>query len=360
MKKGTIRQYADIRVISTLLVVIGHSTSLNLVNSSGQNIVSYTNTVHVFTEYIRKMIYSFHMPLFVALSGAVFFLTFDEKKPLSGYIEKKANRLLVPFILTAVGVLVPVRYLIGYYQEEKLLGVLFRDIILAYDINYLWYLLMLFEVSSLFYLLFLKVPELKKRNVLLLFSLFCISFVSFAFPTLPFQLNRALEFAFWFYVGMILERDRNKISNLNNKKIIQFLFLSLWLGSFLIFEYLDSILLVTVGSWQFAVKLVKMCVRYIMEYSAVLCIFLFFSGYLLPDSLVIHSVEKYSMAIYLLHCPIIYCYKKALSLIMPGIEMPGFRYITLMIVQICIGITLPILLSYMFEIGVKQIKSFIK
>ena len=59
--KDKVDLYSNIRVICTLLVVVGHCTNLGLVDSNGYDIIAYTNSVQIVTEYIREIIYSFHI-----------------------------------------------------------------------------------------------------------------------------------------------------------------------------------------------------------------------------------------------------------------------------------------------------------
>lgn len=71
--------------LAILLVVIGHLLQYNLVGTSSKDLFD--------------MIYSFHMPLFMFLSGYVASLSIDKYMSHKGeFIQKKAASLLVPFM----------------------------------------------------------------------------------------------------------------------------------------------------------------------------------------------------------------------------------------------------------------------
>lgn len=76
--------------LAILLVVIGHLLQYNLVGTSAKDLFD--------------IIYSFHMPLFMFLSGYVASLTIDKQladKIL--FVKKKAGSLVVPFMFMGGG-----------------------------------------------------------------------------------------------------------------------------------------------------------------------------------------------------------------------------------------------------------------
>ena len=338
--------YSDTRVLCTLLVVIGHCTSLTLVNKDGISNIILLNSVQVYTEFLRTVIYSFHMPLFVSLSGAVFSYTYNEKQPFSLYVKKKTRRLLVPFLTTALLILVPQRYITGYYQGQSLGAVIGKDILLAYDVNYLWYLLMLFEVSVLFFFVAKRFLDNSKRELLIFFLLFGTSFASFALPQLPFQINKTAEFSFWFYIGMVIDRNRNILKNSSREKNIYLLFLA-WFLLFVLHGGLENFISATKNpDIVFAVKLIKMAVRYMMETAAVLFVYLTLANHPMKNTGPYRIIEKYSMQVYLFHAPIIHIYKYCLGSFLANNTISNALYILLLVVGICIAVSLAVLLSY--------------
>lgn len=79
VKQKIIKEYSILRVIAILLVVMGHSAYLTIGTKYGG-----VNFGEVFTpigktygviDYILNVIYNFHMPLFVFLSGSLYYFS---------------------------------------------------------------------------------------------------------------------------------------------------------------------------------------------------------------------------------------------------------------------------------------------
>ena len=70
-------EYDILRVIVTLLVIIGHCTYFRILTPYGgcdytEFTFPSTSMFYRITEYASTLIYKFHMPLYMALSGALF------------------------------------------------------------------------------------------------------------------------------------------------------------------------------------------------------------------------------------------------------------------------------------------------
>ena len=156
-------EYNVIRVIATLLVVLGHcdflmSHGFNIGGAISPNLGSYT----IFNETIRQWIYSFHMPLFMILSGTLFFIVKD-KYSLQTYIFNRVKRLLKPYLLCSVLYAFPIRYLCGYFGEDSLFKAFLKSVILVATPGHLWFLWVLFIVSIITAVMIYKIP-LKDKN----------------------------------------------------------------------------------------------------------------------------------------------------------------------------------------------------
>ncbi len=105
-RKRRFREIDALYALGILLVLIGHSHS-----SDG----SYGNTV---LHDAVTFIYTFHMPLFFAISGFLFFNSGSfERKGFFRWIGDKAVRLLIPYVFWTLIGLVP-----KYYFEHKGFG----------------------------------------------------------------------------------------------------------------------------------------------------------------------------------------------------------------------------------------------
>lgn len=93
-KRGSLKtktKYEKLDVLKgilIILVVIGHAIQYG-------NEISYANSTTFFSNHLFKIIYSFHMPLFMIISDYLFHysvITGDEKY----IIKSKIERLLIP------------------------------------------------------------------------------------------------------------------------------------------------------------------------------------------------------------------------------------------------------------------------
>lgn len=148
----------DARTLTMLLVIIGHCTYTNLMTHYGG--ISYFSNVspeeYSFGEKLLttmvSFIYTFHMPLFMMLSGACFSLTIHKVAGLKAFVSNKAKRLLVPFLFTTLLLSVPLKYMSGYYAESA--NVL-EDIVLGQFLlmgnSHLWFVASLFWIFLMYY-----------------------------------------------------------------------------------------------------------------------------------------------------------------------------------------------------------------
>lgn len=121
-----------IRIFAMLLVVFGHA----LYTSGHTNFGSYEfpNSTELYSIPYKifiiavSFIYSFHMPLFMAISGACFALSSGRKPfPVRTLIRNKTKRLLIPFFWTLLIILsyignkseIPLQALLGLPEALK-------------------------------------------------------------------------------------------------------------------------------------------------------------------------------------------------------------------------------------------------
>lgn len=205
------RTYDILRVVATILVVIGHCTYFKISTPYGGCDYSYlfgdTSFIFKLINKLTEFIYIFHMPLFIALSGALF-----EKSLIKGHypsfkriVNKKAKNLLVPFIVVTLLYSTPIKFLSGYFDgSTNLIKDVFVGQILIQGNTHLWYLFSLFSIFLVGYLFLNNSKD--KQSILLLFLIALslgsekigIKLVSYMF-----------QFTLWFYVGMLFEKYRS-------------------------------------------------------------------------------------------------------------------------------------------------------
>lgn len=131
------------KVYGILLVVLAHITVMYTGNGL------YTPAVECNTlSELTWIIYAFHMPMFVIVSGMVFGYQceirgyYSKKSDFFALIKKKASRLLLPYYFWAFFWVVPYMVISGH---RSFFNYAYQCIILSYDCRHLWFVMMLFE-----------------------------------------------------------------------------------------------------------------------------------------------------------------------------------------------------------------------
>lgn len=133
MKKRN--EYIDvIKGIAIVLVIIGHCIQYG----SGNQFLSGGL---FFEDNFFKIIYSFHMPLFMLVSGYLFYYSV-EKHSVSYNIKTRITTLLIPIVSWGILLFVIELIMGGYYSEINLFKELFSTII-----DNLWFLWAIFYLS---------------------------------------------------------------------------------------------------------------------------------------------------------------------------------------------------------------------
>ena len=236
MAKGDrFRNITILRAIVILIVVFGHSMSI------------YCKFWGIFTPAVNSVVFhtiwtylgTFLMPLFILLSGYLFFYVMQDKgkyAKFSSLFKDKALRLLVPYIVTALFYVVPIRYAIGYkgYVNDTIFNVLVVKILLMLDAGNLWFLGMLFGVFMMAW--FFE----RKTNISALIKIGIYTFLYFASFLIPpyLQISNALYYLIFFYFGGLAFQYRNRVKP---SIPVIFVFLAVNLIFYRGYMYLDSI-----------------------------------------------------------------------------------------------------------------------
>ena len=161
---------------------------------------------------VSVLVYSFHMPLFVFVSGCVYsyqreILHKGNSDSLIVLIKKKSKRLLVPYLFFGVVMAV---LLVELGLRDNVLDYAYNGFFLSKDSRHLWFVLMLFEVFVLVWLM-IKLVEMMKTPK---WALLIISFIGYlsasVFPYI-FQINCTFRYQFWFVLGYVFILYKNLI-----------------------------------------------------------------------------------------------------------------------------------------------------
>ena len=153
----------DARTLTMLLVIMGHCTYTNLMTNYGG--ICYFDGINPHDYSIMAkligilvgFIYTFHMPLFMMLSGACFGLTIGKVNGVQSLAKNKARRLMLPFLFTTLLLTLPLKYFGGYYDDSSnVLQDMFLGQVLLLGNSHLWFIASLFWIFLFYYILYKK------------------------------------------------------------------------------------------------------------------------------------------------------------------------------------------------------------
>lgn len=205
MKKQTKKRspYLDIiKAILILLVIIGHSIQYG----SGS---TYLEKQLFFNNYLFKFIYSFHMPLFIMLSGYLSYNSLNKNSLKETFISKFKS-LIIPLFFWSI---IPFIINLEFYSIIESL----KLFIAVFSTN-LWFLWSLFYINILVKL----INKYFKDNIFIYILSFLITFILpntfvIKYFNIQFSLYSFLYFYFligYFYKKYNLEDKLNKLFNI--------------------------------------------------------------------------------------------------------------------------------------------------
>ena len=220
-EKKHIDEYDWIRVIATILVVIGHSSYLSIstlyggVNYKLPSTVNshYYDWICSMLRYISTWVYQFHMPLFFSLSGAVFALA--KETSFFRVLFSKVKRLLFPYIVYGILFMFPLKYWAGFYEKDKI-GVAICSYFRIAECGHLWFFPSLFWC----FITFLLIRKIGKGNPILVF--FIAYFIQKSLPYVSkgyLGMPESLQYLMYFVIGFYFEkciRDNRRDFNIRN------------------------------------------------------------------------------------------------------------------------------------------------
>lgn len=179
-----------------LLVVLGH---VAFVYSPLSIITPHTPSLTI--NFVKDVIYSFHMPLFFFASGCIFSYQLEVKrKPMTfaQLLRNKTKRLMIPFYAFALLMVYPTMVLLGFRDPVHYF---FDGFILAIDPRHLWFVMALF----LIFLLFFGLRKVCSRIHLPIWTLSILALLIYIFPIniAYFQIRNVEEYLIWFTLGYL-------------------------------------------------------------------------------------------------------------------------------------------------------------
>lgn len=218
--------YDWVRLIATIFVVVGHSAYLTMQTTYGgveyilpQNLsIVYNFKIMDFFRYLSGWVYTFHMPLFFMLSGAVLAL-----KPMAvfdKFFKSKVKRLLIPYFVYSWLFMLPVKWLGNFYDTDSLKAAM-KGVLSGQDSGHLWFLTALFWCLIIFVAL---KKFLDRLNITSVYGLLLLSgVIQLCVGYAPFDIlgmKKGLGYIFYFSLGYIFQIERRSHKKWNIRKTI--------------------------------------------------------------------------------------------------------------------------------------------
>lgn len=205
------KKISFLQTFGIILVVLGHT---------GSN----SETI----PYLSKWIYSFHMLLFIFISGYLLKFTTEGRIgdiQLNTFVIKKFKRLIIPYFLISSLAYVP-KYLLGKFALRPL-ELSIKDYILnmlyPWDnpIIFFWFLPTIFLIMLLTIVLY---RVLKNRTEIILLLSLVINIVSSKFLDIRFlNINGVLNYLIFFILGVYYLENENKFNEILKRNISVFI-----------------------------------------------------------------------------------------------------------------------------------------
>ena len=210
-----------LRILLTILVVLGHASYYTINTKFGgihydqilSDMMIQDAGVHKATSLLTEWIYSFHMPAYFCLSGAVFSLELKKNRysSVSKLIREKAKRLLIPLLFVWFVWNIPIKMLAGYY--DGLAHPLMMAVIQIIFPNavYLWFLEALFFCFIMDYVIEKHIKNVGQQFIIVgTLALIGLGFYKYARQIVPF--GNPFRWLIWFWTGHFIDDILNELS----------------------------------------------------------------------------------------------------------------------------------------------------
>lgn len=196
-KKERLIYISAMQVIGILLVFLGHATRI-----FPKWAFFYSPVRSDFMHGLNMIIYSFHMPLFVFISGFLMANSFlNSNRTVFQYIGERFKRLIVPFYLFGIFWNIPVWKLGNIYPNVKLFDKI-HYILQGMNSGHLWFLAMLFCLTVIFVVI--EKLILKKCHVLFGLLIFLpVYFLNIHGKFNYYYIFRVNVYIIYFYLGYL-------------------------------------------------------------------------------------------------------------------------------------------------------------
>ena len=190
---------SQLKLVALMLVVIGHCSN----QYKGGWVFISENSSEIF-KWVSIYVNSFHMQIFVFISGSVYGYCKLRKMYYLNYcnlIIDKFRKLLIPYIFIGIFFMIPIGIKLGISDYNNGLKHSIKNLFLGYSSGHLWFLMMLFNLFMIYY--WLEKILFRLGIPISIIILFVIQVYNFKFPHI-FYIYKAMYYMIFFYLGHII------------------------------------------------------------------------------------------------------------------------------------------------------------
>ncbi len=337
MKLNKLKDIELLKNIAIVLVLLGHAGCIY----AGKWSYSLVHMNSNFIRYITEYIYSFHMPLYVFISGYIYNymrIKLNKYDNLQSFIQNKFKRLIIPYLFTGILFMIPLQTLFNVYTDDiSIANRMIVGILLSKQPAHLWYLVMLFNIFIIFRVFESRIRDNKYYiNITLLIIL---NVISVLVPNV-YQLSNVLRYLIYFYIGYIINENFESIKSI--KLSIVFL-IHMFLFNIYYF-IIDNI------SMNIPMKLTLWILQIVISISGIAYLYISVNVLLksknidsrITNSRIYNVINKYNFYIYLLHQPIML----SIISVLRNIDIkPIFMYTILFILTLGLTVLIAIVID---------------
>lgn len=152
-------------------------------------------------NFVKEVIYAFHMPLFFFASGYIFFWQLEvRKKPMTfvRLFKNKFKRLLIPFYVFGLLMVYPTMVFLGVRDP---IHYLIDGFIIVLDPRHLWFLHVLFTI----FLVFFCCRKVCIKLDIPIWVIAIVALLLYCFPVeiIFFQIKNVEQYLIWFTLGYL-------------------------------------------------------------------------------------------------------------------------------------------------------------
>lgn len=213
-----------LQAVGIILVIVGHAT--RIFYYPGGWYYHLPDVQSDLFNTLTRVIYTFHMPLFVFLSGYLCERTLSKNSSIKKFIIKRFKRLFIPYWVWGLLYSVPIWIYLKFPDAN------YKTFAIGKVMGHLWFLPLLLEVTLIYLILRLLS---RKFNFIILIGLISLQFLNFERYDC-FAIFRIPEFLTYYFIGAKFFEIEN-IKIFSNRTLINLTTLITTCG-FIIIEYL--------------------------------------------------------------------------------------------------------------------------